>query len=43
MLCGDFNAKCEWLDGKCEGLPGRNVIDVVKSNQGEALVDFLSI
>ena len=42
VFCGDFNTRCGWLDGECEGLPGRNVIDVVKNNQGEALVYFLS-
>ena len=30
------------LEVECEGLPNRKVIDVVKNNQGEALVDFLN-
>jgi len=42
VMCGDFNAKCEDLDMDCsEGVPVRNVIDVVKNSQGEAVVDFL--
>ena len=32
IIGGDFNAKCEDLDMDSEGLPVRNVIDVVKNS-----------
>ncbi len=31
VMCGDFNARCGDLDMDSEGVPVRNVIDVVKT------------
>ena len=36
-----FNARCGTLDVHSEGVPPREVVDVVKDSQGEDLVDFL--
>ena len=37
IICGDFNARCGTLDVHSEGVPPREVVDVVRNNQGEDL------
>ena len=41
VICGDFNSRCGCLKDVDGYIVPRNVIDEVKTEQGEALVSFL--
>ena len=41
VICGDFNSRCGCLKDVDGDIVPRNVIDEVKTEQGEALVSFL--
>ena len=40
-VCGDFNARCGNLEVEVDGIPNRQITDVMKNSQGEGFVDFL--
>ena len=41
VVCGDFNSRCGSLKDACGDDVPRKVIDEVKTEQGEALINFL--